>query len=274
MAVMSWLHSYRNCIEATPARARQLYRWRTRRQGTHAPCPTQPPCWIHSTVCEHGCALWSNFCLPCAAAMGIHARRMILFFFFSKREIPRHTRPESGWQVIHAYHTSSWQQKNPLLRNNSPRPQREQRPPPLHSDSEIILFDILLEEVLHKTRKQFFLGLVKFVEKLYSGQVSFYELSVRSLISFCRHTILSSSYLLQSWFFNCRRNSLTLRKGNLGVRECVWVLGLPLIHWWSWSNFLNSQASFSSYNSFTIPNKCCMKLTYMLLLQSLPMCGS
>lgn len=88
MAVMRWLHSSRNCIGATLARARQFYRWRTRRQGAHAPCPTQPPCWIHSTVCEHGCALWSNLCLPCAAAMGIHAGRMILFFFFLRQRYP------------------------------------------------------------------------------------------------------------------------------------------------------------------------------------------
>lgn len=87
---------------------------------------------------------------------------------------------------------------------------------------------------------------------------------------------LSSSYLLQSWFFNCRRNSLVLKKGDLGVRgyEDVgesWAYPLFTVILVKFPKLLGQ---FFISNYFIILNKCCMKLICTLLLQSLPKCGS
>lgn len=81
--------------------------------------------------------------------------------------------------------TPLWMREDSLLRNHSiaSRPQRRQRPLPLNPNSEIILSNSPLGKILPKTPKQFFLGLVKFAEKLYPGQGSFYS------ILWCRHMI-------------------------------------------------------------------------------------
>lgn len=80
-----------------------LYSWRTGRQEAHELCPAQ--LWIHGAICKHGYGFWSGLLRPpCAAAMDIHSRGTALF---SKTEMPRYARPESGQHVIRDAHTST-----------------------------------------------------------------------------------------------------------------------------------------------------------------------